>query len=155
MNGASSRKRSRVEIQIACDHPCPPRPKLRQWAIAALEGEIAEISLAIVGEEEMAALNWRFRRREGPTNVLSFPFAAPSDLPLAFLGDVVICAPVVAREAAAYGKAESAHFAHMVVHGVLHLRGFDHLTEEQAEAMEGREREILARLGFQDPYSSQ
>lgn len=141
-----------VDIQIACDHRCPPKAALRQWVFAALEGQPAEVSLAIVDEAQIAALNQRFRHRDGPTNVLSFPFEAPSGVPLTFLGDVVICAPVVAREAAAEGKPEAAHFAHMVVHGVLHLRGFDHQTPEQAEAMETREREILARLGFQDPY---
>ncbi len=141
-----------VDIHIACDHPCPSEAMLRRWVIAALEGKPAEVSLAIVDEAEIAALNRRFRHREGPTNVLSFPFEAPAGVPLTFLGDVVICAPVVRREAVAQNKPETAHFAHMVVHGVLHLRGFDHLTPEQAEVMETREREILARLGFQDPY---
>ncbi|MFN3919664.1 MAG: rRNA maturation RNase YbeY [Methylohalobius sp.] len=141
-----------VDIHIACDHACPSKAMLRRWVIAALEGKPAEVSLAIVDEAEIAALNRRFRHREGPTNVLSFPFEAPAGVPLRFLGDVVICAPVVRREAVAQNKPETAHFAHMVVHGVLHLRGFDHLTPEQAEVMETREREILAHLGFQDPY---
>ncbi len=141
-----------VDIRIDCDHCCPPKALLCRWVIAALEGKSAEVSLAIVDEAQITALNQRFRQQEGPTNVLSFPFAAPPGVPLAFLGDVVICAPVVAREAVAQGKSEIAHFAHMVVHGVLHLRGFDHQTPEQAEVMEACEREILARLGFQDPY---
>ncbi len=141
-----------VDIRIDCDHSCPPEATLRRWAIAALGGRPAEVCLAIVDEAEIAALNRRFRHRDGPTNVLSFPFEAPRGVPLAFLGDVVICAPVVAREAAAQGKPAAAHFAHMVVHGVLHLRGFDHQTPEQAEVMETCERQILARLGFQDPY---
>lgn len=141
-----------VDIQIDCDHSCPSEAALRRWVIAALEGRPAEVSLAIVDEAAITALNRRFRQRDGSTNVLSFPFEVLPGVPLAFLGDVVICAPVVAREAAAQGKPEAAHFAHMVVHGVLHLRGFDHQTPEQAEVMEAREREILARLGFQDPY---
>jgi probable rRNA maturation factor len=142
-----------VDISIACEQACPPEDLLRQWVVAALEGTPGEVSLAIVDEAQISQLNLRFRQREGPTNVLSFPFVAPPGVPLAFLGDVVICAEVVTREAKAFGKSETAHFAHLVVHGVLHLRGFDHLTPEQAEVMERREREILARLGFQDPYS--
>lgn len=156
MSGVSNQREveltATVDIRIDCDHSCPSEAALRQWVIAALEGRSAGVSLAIVDEAEIAALNQRFRHRDGPTNVLSFPFEPLPGVPLAFLGDVVICAPVVAREAAAQGKSEVAHFAHLVVHGVLHLRGFDHQTPEQAEVMETCEREILARLGFQDPY---
>ncbi|MCX8048887.1 MAG: rRNA maturation RNase YbeY [Methylohalobius sp.] len=126
---------------------------LRRWAIAALEGEQAEVCIVIVDEAESADLNRRFRHREGPTNVLSFPFDPPPHVPMAFLGDVIICAPVVQREALSQNKPVDNHFAHMVVHGVLHLRGFDHQAAEQAEVMEAKEREILARLGFADPYS--
>ncbi|WP_152485953.1 rRNA maturation RNase YbeY [Methylohalobius crimeensis] len=143
-----------VDIQIRCDHPCPSEEKLRQWVDAALEGKSAEVSLAIVDEAEITVLNQRYRHRNRPTNVLSFPFEAPAGVPLAFLGDVVICAPVVAREAQAQGKTEAAHWAHMVVHGVLHLRGFDHIATEEAEMMESLERKILSQLGFEDPYLS-
>lgn len=144
---------SGIDIQIATrEHPHPSPEQLRQWAEAALEGQLGEVSLRIVDEAEIADLNARYRQRQGSTNVLSFPFECPPGVPLAFLGDVVICAPVVAREAKEQGKTETAHWAHLVVHGVLHLRGFDHLTPEDAERMEARERAILAELGFPDPY---
>jgi probable rRNA maturation factor len=102
----------------------------------------------VVGPAESRALNRRYRGKDKPTNVLSFPCEAPGEL-----GDVVICAPVVAREAREQGKAVAAHWAHMVVHGVLHLRGFDHIRAAQAKVMEARERAILARLSFPDPYT--
>ncbi len=141
-----------IDIQIACDSPHPAPEQLRHWAEAALEGRCAGVSLRIVDEAEITDLNQRFRRRQGPTNVLSFPYENPPGVPLAFLGDVVICAPVVAQEARAQGKSEAAHWAHMVVHGILHLRGFDHLLPQDAELMEAKERDILAKLGFPDPY---
>ena len=111
---------------------------------------------SIVDEEESAALNSRYRGKRGPTNVLSFgtePPAAAIDGELLPLGDLVICAAVVQREAREQGKPARAHWAHMVVHGVLHLKGFDHEKARDAEVMEAREREVLAALGFPDPYS--
>ncbi len=141
-----------IDIQSVSQAPCPSSRELVRWAEAALEGKDAELSLRLVDEAEMAKLNLRYRQRSGPTNVLSFPFDAPAEVAPGFLGDVVICAPVVAREAKAQGKAESAHWAHMVVHGILHLRGYDHLTLEEAEEMEIKERQILSSLGYQDPY---
>jgi len=144
---------SGIDIQVATgESSLPPPERLRRWVEAALEGRPGEVSLRIVDEAEIAALNARFRQRPGPTNVLSFPFDPPPGVPLTFLGDVVICAPVVVREAREQGKTEEAHWAHLIVHGVLHLRGFDHLTPEDAERMEARERAILAELGFPDPY---
>jgi probable rRNA maturation factor len=129
----------------------PTTALLRQWARAARGEQGAEITLRIVEEAEMTDLNTRFRRKPYPTNVLSFPFGAESlDGPI--LGDVVVCAPVVAREAAEQGKALDAHWAHLVVHGILHLLGHDHEVEVSAAAMETRERAILAELGFGDPY---
>jgi len=130
----------------------PAPSTLRAWAMAALEGATpGEITIRVVDEEESAALNGKFRHKPYPTNVLSFPYEAeaPSEQ---VLGDLVICAPVVAREAAEQNKEPHAHWAHMVVHGVLHLLGHDHIQEEEAERMEAKERQILARLGFADPY---
>lgn len=130
----------------------PAPSSLRAWAMAALEGTTpGEITIRIVAEEESAALNGKFRHKPYATNVLSFPYEAeaPSEQ---VLGDLVICAPVVAREAAEQNKPPHAHWAHMVVHGVLHLLGHDHIQEDQAERMEAKERQILARLGFPDPY---
>jgi len=130
----------------------PAASSLRAWAMAALEGATpGEITIRVVGEEESAALNGKFRHKPYATNVLSFPYEAEGvDEPV--LGDLVICAPVVAREAGEQGKEPQAHWAHMVVHGVLHLLGHDHIQEEEAERMEMKERQILARLGFPDPY---
>lgn len=151
-----------VEIQRVC--PVGPQPSdatLGRWAEAALEGrrEDAELVIRIVGEAEIAALNRDYRGKDGATNVFSFPFEIPSQVPpeqidelARLIGDLVICAPVVAREAAEQGKAMDAHWAHMVVHGVLHLLGYDHAQDADAERMEGLERAILAGLGFPDPY---
>ena len=125
----------------------PSPGRLRQWAEAALGGERAELTVRIVGARESQALNRRFRGKDKPTNVLSFPYEEPG-----VLGDLVVCAPVVNREAREQGKARAAHWAHMVVHGVLHLRGFDHIRNAEARVMESRERAILARLSFPDPY---
>jgi len=125
--------------------PVPGR--LRAWARAALGGERGELTIRVVGSRESRALNRGYRGKDQPTNVLSFPYGEPG-----VLGDLVLCAPVVNREARQQGKAPAAHWAHMVVHGVLHLRGFDHIRKAQARVMESRERAILARLSFPDPY---
>ena len=129
----------------------PSPSSLRGWAQAALGTASGELTIRIVDEAESADLNGRFRRKPYPTNVLSFPYEAEAlDEPV--LGDLVICAPVVAREAVEQHKDLRAHWAHMVVHGVLHLLGHDHENHAEAERMEAREREILAELGFADPY---
>ena len=131
----------------------PGDAELEAWAGAALAVEgPAEVTLRIVDEEESAALNQRYRGRQGPTNVLSFPFEAPPGVELPLLGDLVVCAPVVRREAGEQGKPEAAHWAHMLVHGMLHLQGHDHQTEDEAARMEALEHDILAGLGFPDPY---
>jgi len=130
----------------------PAPSTLRAWAMAALEGATpGEITIRVVAEDESAALNGKFRHKPYPTNVLSFPYESEA-LNEQVLGDLVICAPVVAREAAEQNKEPHAHWAHMVVHGVLHLLGHDHIQEQEAELMETKERQILARLGFADPY---
>ncbi len=135
----------------------PRREAFARWLVAALEDLPPEtgVVIRVVDEDESRALNAAYRGKDRPTNVLSFPFKPPPGLPdeaSAHLGDLVICAPVVRREAAAQGKSEEAHWAHMVVHGVLHLRGFDHMEAGEAERMEALERTILARLGYPDPY---
>jgi probable rRNA maturation factor len=134
----------------------PTDADLRHWAAAALAGQrdaLVELVIRIVDAAESATLNRSYRHREGPTNVLSFPFLAPPPVRSPLLGDLVICAPLVAREAAEQGKALSAHWAHLVVHGVLHLLGHDHLTETEAQTMEALERRILAGLDVSDPYT--
>jgi probable rRNA maturation factor len=137
----------------------PSVAKLTHWARAALDERArGELTLRIVGRSESAALNERYRGKKGPTNVLSFPTegaeppkARPNEL-LPF-GDVVICAAVVAREAREQSKPMAAHWAHLVIHGTLHLQGYDHENPRDATAMEARERALLADLGFPDPYS--
>ncbi len=145
-----------LDLQIALDLPrLPAETDFRRWAEAALAGadhrQDAELTLRIVNEAESAALNETYRHKQGPTNVLSFPFEAPPEVDSTLLGDIVICAPVVLREAIVQGKSPEAHWAHLVAHGVLHLLGYDH-DEAQAEAMESLEIRILAGLGFPDPY---
>ncbi len=125
----------------------PSAARLRGWVRAAL-GRNAAITLRVVGRAEGRALNRRYRGRDYATNVLSFPYATAPLL----AGDLVLCAPVIAAEARAQGKSFAAHLAHLVVHGTLHLQGHDHLRRVDAERMEARERRILARLGFDDPY---
>ena len=112
-----------------------------------------ELTLRIVGEEEGRELNLTYRGRDKPTNVLSFPFDAPAQIDSGLLGDLVICASVVETEAAEQGKAVDAHWAHMLVHGALHLLGYDHINDQEAQIMERLERDILARLGWPDPYA--
>lgn len=139
----------------------PLRASFQRWigAITALRerGRGAEVNILIVDEDEGRDFNARYRGRDYATNVLSFPADLPVGLPEAalppLLGDLVICAPVVRREAAEQGKSARAHFAHMTVHGVLHLLGHDHEDDAEAEAMEALERRILADLGFADPYA--
>jgi len=149
-----------VEVQFAtADEALPPASAFRIWASAALadhEGD-AEVAVRVTDEAESQQLNMEYRGKDKPTNVLSFPFDAPEGVPAEevgnHLGDLVICAPVVAREAIEQKKTPAAHWAHMVVHGVLHLRGFDHEDEAEAQVMEDKEREVLDGLGFSDPYA--
>lgn len=143
-----------LEIQRAVSTPSVPDDALlRAAAEAALSDRLedAELCIRIVDEAESAALNERYRDKSGATNVLSFPCDAevPGSKPL---GDLVICAPVVAAEAAEQGKTPEAHWSHLVVHGVLHLLGFDHMGDHEARIMEAEERAILSRLGHSDPY---
>ena len=135
----------------------PAATTFRRWARAALQGlkrERVALGVRIVGGAESAGLNRRFRGKPGPTNVLSFPFEAPAGTRSGWLGDLVICAPVVRREARAQRKPVRAHWAHMVVHGILHLRGYDHMNRHDAAVMEKREIRILEELGFANPYVS-
>ena len=135
----------------------PAKSSLQCWASAALHGlgrRRVALGVRIVRVAESAELNRRFRRKHGPTNVLSFPFEAPPGMRSEVLGDLVICAPVVRREARTQRKPVRAHWAHMVVHGILHLRGYDHLNRRDATVMEKKEIRILKELGFANPYLS-
>lgn len=147
-----------VDVQCASEHPgVPDDESLRRWAGAAAHGAAcsgeAQISVRIVDLAEGVALNGAYRGKAGPTNVLSFAFDAPQHTQPPLLGDVVLCAPVLAREAAEQGKPLAAHYAHLVVHGVLHLLGYAHDAAADAVRMEGIEREVLAGLGLADPYA--
>ncbi len=148
-----------VDIEVAAGvDGVPSRAKFRRWMCLATdelgvhEGEAA---VRVVDEAEGAALNARWRGREGATNVLSFPAGTMPDMPgvARHLGDLVLCAPVLRREAHAQGKAELHHWAHLVVHGTLHLLGLDHEQAGEAQRMEALERELLSRLGIADPYA--
>ncbi|MDX1500478.1 MAG: rRNA maturation RNase YbeY [Woeseiaceae bacterium] len=153
-----------VDVEICCDPGGVPGEEfLRLWvgrALAAANVELpgaAEVALRVVSPDEIRALNSRYRGRDRPTNVLSFPAERPAGLPddvPATLGDIVVCAAVVAAEAAEQDKAGEAHWAHMLVHGTLHLLGFDHAAPAEATRMETLEAEILARSGIADPYTA-
>ena len=149
--------RLRLDLQIASRLPrLPGRAAIRRWAAAALAdggGRPFALTVRIVDEAEGAALNEPYRRKPGATNVLSFGYEPAPGLEPGALGDIVICAPVVRREARAQGKAEAAHWAHMVVHGIMHLRGYDHVRQRDAAVMEAAESVIITRLGFPDPYA--
>lgn len=125
-----------------------PRHKVARWLKAAL-GADAELAVRFVDEEEGRALNRDFRKKDYATNVLTFDYARE---PLV-MADLIICAPVIEREADEQGKTLEAHYAHMLVHGALHAQGWDHIKKWEAEAMEAHEREILTALGFDDPYA--
>ncbi len=144
-----------IEVQYVIDcATLPDAGQLRDWARAALSGDVQDVELVIriVDEDESRTLNARYRGKDRSTNVLSFPFEVPAGVASRHLGDLVICAPVVEREAAEQGKDLLHHWAHMVVHGVLHLEGLDHQTDAEAGCMEHREEQILAGFGVADPY---
>jgi len=133
----------------------PKDEELLSWLKKILEVEQhgdAELTIRFVDEKESTELNEQYRRKKGSTNVLSFPFDGPDEVELNLLGDLVICADVVKKEATQQSKEELSHWAHMVVHGTLHLLGYDHLTDEQADIMENKEIKILSQLGYADPY---
>ncbi|HEY1992701.1 MAG TPA: rRNA maturation RNase YbeY [Gammaproteobacteria bacterium] len=132
----------------------PTAAQFQRWAEAAFAGrrDAVELSIRVVDAPEGAELNARYRGKDHATNVLSFPAELPRGVPLPAVGDLVICAPVVAREAREQGKPEQAHWAHLTVHGCLHLIGYDHEDDSQAALMEPLETAILAGLGVPDPY---
>lgn len=134
----------------------PKRSLLRKWAKCALSSKIetAEITIRVVDTEEMIKLNSIYRQKKGPTNVLSFPFSLPDDIEIdiPILGDIVICADVVNQEADIQHKLPEAHWAHMIVHGIFHLLGYDHETDKDAHIMESLEIKIMQTLGFDNPY---
>lgn len=146
-----------IDIQMACpSEDAPDEDSIKRWASAAIrdERDNPELSLRIVDEIESADFNQQYRGKTGATNVLSFPFDAVTPEPLPILGDLVVCAPVVNREANEQQKTTEAHWAHIIIHGVLHLLGYDHLDDKDAEQMEGLETAIMLELNFPAPYES-
>lgn len=150
-----------LDVQLATEQPelCPSEEQLFTWCCLALQlpsPKAPEVTIRIVDNPESQQLNNDYRGKNQPTNVLSFPFEAPIDLPaeaeLSLLGDLVICLPKVIKEAAEQQKPALSHWAHLVIHGMLHLQGYDHETEPEAELMENLEIELLAKLGINNPY---
>lgn len=157
---ASSSDLPHCTLQLDVQRPwpgdgIPDDGNLLYWAEVALDGERSSVELLIriVGEDESSELNRRFRGVNRPTNVLAFPLDPPTGVANRHLGDLVICAPVVQREARMQGKFAQAHWAHMVVHGVSHLLGYDHGDDVGAQVMEQREIRLMAQMGFADPYN--
>lgn len=126
--------------------------KWLQQTLSSEQHGDSELTIRIVDEKESAELNEQYRHKTGSTNVLSFPFEAPAEVELNLLGDLIICADVVRQQAKEQHKQELAHWAHMVVHGTLHLLGYDHITDAEATIMETKETQILSQLGYTDPY---
>lgn len=149
----------KVDVQFACPATgLPGEAEIIRWAQAALADQRGSITVRIVDEQEGGALNHAYRHKRGATNVLSFPFEPPEAVAASvqdYLGDIVICAPVVAREALGQHKPLKAHWAHMVVHGCLHLTGFDHQHEAEARTMKALETRILNKLSYPNPYLEQ
>jgi len=147
-----------LDLQCASDGAIPTEAQLRRWCELALRQRSAdsELTIRLVDEAEGRELNRTWRQKDYATNVLSFPADVPEgllDIPL--LGDLVICVPVVEREALVQAKALQAHWAHLVIHGCLHLLGYDHIDDDEAEEMESLERQLLAELGHPDPYADE
>ena len=153
-NTAASARPRLPELRLSVQYPggkdgAPTRPQVRRWVRAACSRP-AELTVRFVGTDEGQTLNRDYRGKDYATNVLSFPYESGELI----CGDLVLCLPVVEREAREQGKPPEAHYAHMVVHGMLHLQGYDHETgRHEAECMEALERKILADLGYPDPYA--
>ncbi len=149
-----------IELDLQCESQgaIPPEADLRRWCELGLRQRTAdsELTIRLVDEPEGRELNRTWRQKDYATNVLSFPAEVPDgllDIPL--LGDLVICVPVLEREAVEQGKTLQAHWAHLVIHGCLHLLGYDHIDDDEAEEMESIERQLLAELGHTDPYADE
>tara|TARA_R110001592_G_scaffold300329_1_gene571490 strand:+ start:2596 stop:3063 length:468 start_codon:yes stop_codon:yes gene_type:complete len=146
-----------IDLQLATEHEhCPTLSQLSKWVDATLAATEAiptsEMTIRIVDKEESRSLNHQYRGVDKATNVLSFPFDAPPGIELNLLGDLVICAPVVEKQAKEQGKSQISHWAHLVIHGTLHLLGYDHIEDDEAEVMESLEIAIMNTLGYPDPY---
>lgn len=148
-----------LDLQLACEsgQGLPTEADFQRWLEAVLPQfqPESEVTIRVVDEAESHELNHTYRGKDKPTNVLSFPFEAPPGIELPLLGDLIICRQVVEQEAREQEKALEAHWAHMVIHGSLHLLGYDHIEDDEAEEMESLETEIMLALGYPDPYISE
>ena len=144
-----------LDLQLACEETSglPDEALFQRWVDAVIPPfqEESELTIRLVDVAESHELNLTYRGKDKPTNVLSFPFEAPPGMEMPLLGDLIICRQVVEQEASEQGKPLEAHWAHMVVHGSLHLLGYDHIEDDEAEEMEGLETEIMLALGYEDP----
>lgn len=151
-------RHAELDVQYVTTHASlPTEQQLNLWVNHTLQflnyaQPTPVLTIRIVDESEAQTLNQQWRQRDYATNVLSFPLECPPEVPINLLGDIVLCAPVVAREAREQEKPSLAHWAHLVIHGVLHLLGYDHLNEDEAHAMETLEIAILQQLNYQNPY---
>lgn len=158
MKAGISAMKAEVDLQVAIDDAggIPDVGTLERWAEAALEAggrkEDAELTVRVVSEDEIHALNRDYRHVDRPTNILSFPFECPPEVSLPLIGDLVICMSVLRREALEQHKTLDEHFAHLVVHGCLHLIGYDHIESADAAVMEPLEVKALSALGYDNPY---
>ncbi len=145
-----------VIIDNCSDDEAPEPHSIQCWVEAAIANRMdeAELSIRIVGTDEAAELNTQYRGKQGPTNVLSFPADLPDVIPLPLLGDIVLCAPLILKEAREQGKSAQAHWAHLIIHGTLHLLGYDHINETDAAQMEALETSILGSLNYPAPYAA-
>ena len=145
-----------LDLQVASENTqgLPTEAQFMTWLEVVLPQfqPVSEVTIRIVDEAESHELNLTYRGKDKPTNVLSFPFEAPPEIELPLLGDLIICRQVVEKEAVEQSKTVEEHWAHMVIHGCLHLLGYDHIEDDEAEEMEGLETEILQNLGYADPY---
>ncbi len=145
-----------VDLQNAADSPIPNQQEFLKWVSLACgqQKPTAEVSIRVVEKDESQALNKQYRDKDKPTNVLSFPAEFPEGVDIPFLGDLVICAPIVVSEALEQHKTVESHWAHMVIHGTLHLLGYDHIEDNEAEEMEALETSLLQKLGHKCPYTT-
>lgn len=147
----------RIDVEVnSSSTKIPSVENIELWITTALQSDElneAEVSVYIVDEAESQELNFQYREKDKPTNVLSFPADIPDEVGVPLLGDLVICAPVVEREAQEQGKSLEAHWAHMLVHGTLHLLGYDHIEDDEADVMEALETRLITQLNFPAPYN--
>lgn len=147
-----------LDIQVATEaSDYPSEQQFQQWVDTVLSDQTqdSEIVIRLVDDAESAELNQQYRHKQGPTNILSFPFEAPDGIDMDLLGDLVICVPLIAKEAAEQHKLPEHHWAHITIHGVLHLLGYDHIEESDAEEMETLEIKLLNMLNIANPYQEE